>query len=491
MDSYDALPYDSIPIPETHPERMATMAALFGVAAAAPERCRVLELGSASGGNLIPLAFYHPESRFVGLERSAVQARAGQAMIERLALPNVTLIEGDILDFTWSGEPFDYFITHGVFSWAPAPVRDKIFEIASRVLAPDGIAYISYNTLPGWRLRGMLRDALRHASAGGTTPAERMDLARRQLERLAEAYAGMEAYAAKHLAAEIARLRTRPDSYLYHEYLEETNEPMTFSDFAAAASRHGLAHLTDASPEWLIPDALPEKATAMLLSIDDSIEREQQLDFLISRAFRRSLLVRAGTAALAGPDFERLASLSFFGTARAGKDLRLMRPQRVDFVLPDGRRAQVEHPLTKAALAHLSAVYPDSVNFTELADIARRAVLAAGGQRYADQPEHLFGELAGLFLHQVVEVTPLARAWPRSAQARPHAHALARAMAETGSGQLPTMRHGFFPIGELERRVLMLMDGQHDPEGIARTAGISRTDTEKIVAALTYQGLTI
>jgi SAM-dependent methyltransferase len=494
MNSYDSLPYDSSPIAETHPGQLATMAALFGMQAAHPERCRVLELGCASGGNLIPLAFYQPESQFVGLERSPVQTRAGQALIERLALRNVTLSEGDILDFAWNGEPFDYIIAHGVFSWAPEAVREKIFEIAARHLAPGGIAYLSYNTLPGWRLRGMLRDALRHAASGVSAPGEQLARARRQLEALSEAFSGMDTHAAKHLAAEIARLRTRPDSYLYHEYLEDVNVPFLFSDFAVLARRHGFVYLTDASPEWLLPDALPNPAVAWLRAIGDRMEREQQLDFLISRSFRRSLLVRAGTNPH-GPQFEALASLALYSSARPRKDLRLNRPLRVEFALPDGNKAEVEHPLTKAALAHLAAVYPDSLAFTRLAEIARQTVVTAGGQRYAEQQEQLFGELAGLFLHQAVMATPAARAWPRMAQRvaedKPRANALARVLAETGATHLATPRHGAFPIGDAERRMISRMDGQHGVEDIARAAGISRAGTEKTIAAFSYQGLTI
>ena len=56
-------------------------------------------------------------------------------------------------------------IAHGVFSWVPREVQDKILELCERVLAPTGIAYISYNTYPGWHLREMMAEMMRfHAS---------------------------------------------------------------------------------------------------------------------------------------------------------------------------------------------------------------------------------------------------------------------------------------------------------------------------------------
>src|SRR5688572_13636865 len=51
--SYDAVPYSVGAFPQTRPDRLATVAKLFGMRPAPPSRCRVLELGCAAGGNLI------------------------------------------------------------------------------------------------------------------------------------------------------------------------------------------------------------------------------------------------------------------------------------------------------------------------------------------------------------------------------------------------------------------------------------------------------
>ena len=60
---------------------------------------------------------------------------------------------------------FDYIICHGVYSWVPDEVQDRILTISSTNLAPQGIAYISYNTYPGWHMREMIRDMMRfHAN---------------------------------------------------------------------------------------------------------------------------------------------------------------------------------------------------------------------------------------------------------------------------------------------------------------------------------------
>ena len=59
--SYDELPYPGSPFPQTHPLRLSAIGALFGMQPADVQHCRVLELGCADGGNLIPMAVALPE----------------------------------------------------------------------------------------------------------------------------------------------------------------------------------------------------------------------------------------------------------------------------------------------------------------------------------------------------------------------------------------------------------------------------------------------
>ena len=74
LSSYEEIPYESKPLYPTHPDCLATVASLMGMRPAAVDRCRVLELGCASGGNLIPMAQALPRSHFIGIE-SAYQAQ--------------------------------------------------------------------------------------------------------------------------------------------------------------------------------------------------------------------------------------------------------------------------------------------------------------------------------------------------------------------------------------------------------------------------------
>ena len=151
--AYDAVPYASHPFPQSAPENLEAIAHLFGLAACPPAQARVLELGCASGGNLIPLAARYPQLQAVGIDLSTVQVQQGQQDIARAGLGNVTLQNMNLEEVDASLGQFDYIICHGVYSWVPPAVQTAILRIASENLAPDGVAYISYNTYPGWKAR--------------------------------------------------------------------------------------------------------------------------------------------------------------------------------------------------------------------------------------------------------------------------------------------------------------------------------------------------
>jgi len=184
--SYDELPYDSHPFVQTTPSRLATVATLFGMNPVPIDKCRVLELGSAAGGNIAPLAELYPDSEFVGVDLSARQIADGQKVVQAAGLKNITLRHASITDVDESYGKFDYIICHGVFSWVPDPVRQKILAVSAALLNPQGVAYVSYNTYPGWHMRGMIRDMMRFHAMLFDTPARRVEQARALLDFLAQ-----------------------------------------------------------------------------------------------------------------------------------------------------------------------------------------------------------------------------------------------------------------------------------------------------------------
>lgn len=180
--SYDDVPYSSYPYRQSHPERLATIATLFGMQPPPLERCRVLELGCSMGGNLIPVAERFPESAFLGIDASSRQIAEGQAALRALELKNITLAHRSIMDVSAEDGAFDYVLCHGVYSWVPEEVQQKILAICRQNLSPNGVAYVSYNTYRCWHMRGMIRDMMLYRTRECGKPGERVRQARALLD---------------------------------------------------------------------------------------------------------------------------------------------------------------------------------------------------------------------------------------------------------------------------------------------------------------------
>jgi SAM-dependent methyltransferase len=188
--SYDRVPYPSVCHPEAQPDVLATLAFLYGMSPPPLASCRVLELGCASGANLIPAALRMPGARFLGIDLAPRQIEAGQRRIAALGLTNVELRTAHLRDVGAELGTFDYVIAHGLFSWVSAPVQDEVLRVCGERLAPDGVAYVSYNTLPGWHADLKLREMLQYHNRGRTDPREITDRSLDLLGFLAEAASG-------------------------------------------------------------------------------------------------------------------------------------------------------------------------------------------------------------------------------------------------------------------------------------------------------------
>lgn len=127
--SYDLVPYKSSSFVQSHPDRLATIATLFGLRPPPLDNANILELGCASGGNLIPIADQLPLAYFIGVDASERQIADGQAVITRCGLANIELRPCDFRTFS-SDRQFDYIICHGVFSGSLTTYRSVFWTFS-------------------------------------------------------------------------------------------------------------------------------------------------------------------------------------------------------------------------------------------------------------------------------------------------------------------------------------------------------------------------
>jgi methyltransferase-like protein/2-polyprenyl-3-methyl-5-hydroxy-6-metoxy-1,4-benzoquinol methylase len=480
MTPYDELPYPSYAFPQTHPDRLATIATLLGLEPRPVDRCRVLEVGCASGGNLVPLAEALPRSTFVGIDLSAHQIAQGRATIAELGLANIQLHTRDLCAFGPGAGTFDYIIAHGVYSWVPPHVRDALLALVKHHLAPNGVAYISYNTYPGWHTLGTLRSMLRYHTRHAATPSEALDQADDLIVRFAtladdphvppsELLAACRAYQL-HLA-DRASLNQRVCTY--HDILAEVNDPCLFTEFAAHAARHGLQYLAEADFATVLPANLAPPVAEQLAELaGNAIEIEQYMDFVRGRTFRRTLVVHDHQHIERRLSPERLFSLAVASPlVPVSLTPDLAEAVAEQFRMPNGATLSLENSLHKAAMHCLARSWPAPLPFARLL-IDACALLgdaAPSGEERAIAAVSLAAELLAGFCagNGLVELHTPAVPRPFRPQERPAATLAARYQA-THDTIVTNLRHECLALDDLQRALLPYLDGANDRTVLAR-----------------------
>lgn len=365
---YNDILYPTYLASQCSPDRFAVMARMKGLETAPPDRCRMLELGCGDGASLIAFGYALPDSEFVGVDLAARPIEIGNARIASLGLKNVTLHCADVMQVNDSIGMFDFILAHGLFSWVPEPVRERVLEICGALINPKGVAYLSYNAYPGSYQRDMLRAMLQMHTRHLTDPSAKIRQSLGLIDFIRSAPFRGSPY---HQFIEgFHETRGNPEVLLYDE-LGSINQPFFFHEFAQMAARHGLEYLNEADFDPTLA-ALPAKARKTLDGLGNNpVAFEQYLDFLTGRAFRQTMLCRHGVELDRRRRWEPLAGLYFASPIEREELKESDAHEGRRYLGMRGRSALVGDPIVQKALEHLGAAWPASVSFHDLA--------AAGG----------------------------------------------------------------------------------------------------------------
>lgn len=458
---YDDLEYPGFPFPQTHPDRLATIAILFGMTPKNVTECRVLELGCGDGANLIPMAYGLPESQFIGIDLADRAIDKGHTAIAELGLRNIELRTMNVLDASANLGQFDFIIAHGVFSWVPPLVQNKILDICSELLVAHGVAYISYNTYPGSHLRQMTREMMLFHLRNEDDPSKRLSKARELIGSISKAPNENDVYSA-FLKQEFARVLERSDAALYHDDLGETNTPHYFHEFIGKAREYGLQYLAEARLAECQSNFYPTISGEMGVGHEDPlIAKEQYFDFLKCRMFRQTLLCHEFVQLDRTPNIDRLRKLFVASTAQpmsANPDI--ITPGAVEkFGLSSGATISIDLPVAKAALAHLGEVWPKSVGFEDLLDHVHQA---CSGVTASDLDTELLGlgeAILRIYGADLLNLHSYAPSAATAVGAYPISSPVARWQAQKSS-TVTTLRHTTVELQDaLVRHLVSLLDG--------------------------------
>lgn len=363
---YDLIPYDSVPISDCHLYRLEALARLFSLQVTPPMHARILELGCAEGGTLIPMASMFPHAQFLGKELSVRQVAVAQQTIDSLGLRNVHIEQADILDLNDEIGQFDYIIVHGVLSWVPVNVQNKIFAIVKESLAPQGIAYLSYNVYPGWRSRGAVRDMLRYHVRNEQDPQAKIRKANEFCEMMRQNCALSSSPTMLMLAQELEGIEKSRASYFFHEYLESVNQPLFFHEFVAKLSEHGLNYVCDAALYTMFPSSHNPICESFLESFTDVSEGEQYIDFLTMRTFRQSIVCHGAMHPAGEIDVEILNHFHVYSELLPSERISPKNIDKLTYANSAGNPITVQHAITKVALWELYQVFPNTMFMPDL-----------------------------------------------------------------------------------------------------------------------------
>ncbi len=455
--AYDQIRYAGKFYPQASPDRMATLSVLFGFDPAPIDHCRVLELGCGEGANVSTLAYSLPNSRFEGVDITVSAIDRAREFAAQIGITNIEFRAEDLADFSAGRGQYDYIVAHGLYSWVPPAVRDRILEICSRHLAPNGLAYISYNALPGGYFRRYPRDITRFRIRSIADPAERIREARAVLISVLESLPENSVEATV-LANEI-KINAGSDGFFYHDLLADNSEPIYFLDFMEGAARHGLQFVAEADYKLLMPAALPESATRQLEQMTDRLEREQYMDFVRCRLFRQTILCRAGHDLRFQPSPERLRRLIICGPTRPAVPVEDLHDNReVEFYTPFGSRVSCAEAIPKALFCVLGEVWPRSVNYDDLKDEVYRRV---GGGTETDTEAKFASAIFRCYASGLVNFHYFLPTLCPQASERPVASLVARLWPELVNA-VPSLNLSAVAMNEKMMALLLLLDGTRD-----------------------------
>lgn len=437
--AYDELAYPSGIFPQTSPDRLATIAILHGLTPPPIETARFLELGGGDGLNALAFAASHPQAEALSLDFAGEPVERGVALASAAGLDNARVEKADIVEIAESLEgSFDYIVAHGLYAWVPPIVQRATLRLIGRLLSENGVAFISYNAMPGGHIRMLLRDMMLHHTTGIDDPLERARAGHNYLVAFAER-TPEDTPLRLGLRSQAALASRKPEAALAHDEGGATFDPQYLTTIVAAAQSHNLAYLNDAQRS-LLQDGFVE-ADEPEIAEDELLRRIQGHDHERTCFFRESLFIRGSAIPQRRIDAANVAKLwlAFRGT-RSGR--HVLEIDKNQFEIGDDHLCEL--------LEHASSIYP------------RRIALASAALQ-EDQLEALLRvfDREGIELH--------AEQCPGDIRPdRTFANALARAQITRGDDSVCRFDHRPVTIAEPgPRAFLSLLDGTRDHADLA------------------------
>ncbi len=465
-----------------------------------------MELGCGDGGNALSIAQSLPGAQVLGVDASPGAIERGTQLARAAGLANVELRCATFEQLGESGE-FDYIVAHGVYSWVPPQARGALLDCVKRCLAPQGIAFVSYNAYPGSYLRDMARDMLRYHVQGVSDPGERLARAQGLMRTIVDIE--QPSPFARVLREQMERMLGYSDALLFHDDLAEVSTPFYFHEFVEHANARDLQFLSEADLFESQMRDVPESAGRLMASLPEGVVvQEQYMDFFKNRMFRQTLICHEADPIDRTLDEAAIEGLWISSRARpqegvdgeeegrarseTGPVLHIPAPgddpEVRTFLTPEGFSMTTSEPLVQAAMAALAEAWPQSLACSALLARAREAAgLEASSELVAAR---LRAVLLQAYLARIVMLAGCPPPVSGEVGERPVVSPLARAQNAAGLPALSSLLHANARLdGELEANALALLDGTRTLAEVAAALGEAPGRIKECVERLASVGL--
>lgn len=451
--SYDRVAYPSPVLESLTPDRLRASALLHGYNPPEATTASVLEIGCGDGVGLVAWASTAPTARIVGFDLSPIAVAKGKELAEAAGFTNVDLHVGDILTYPRDGEKFDYIVCHGVLSWVPEPVRAALLDLIAAKLAPGGIAYVSFDCLPGAAQKAALVPFLRSRVAETDDPMVAMKEAATVIDMINRSLRP-DSKMRDHIDFVMQIMLNTKAGYFYHDWLAEHYRPIDLRQLIADSAAHGLKIAGSAANYDLdVPD-LDDEAKAMLDSFgDDHGARLLAIDLLRGPSiFHRELFVRTDAPPPPVTDGYKAVTYGFEGSR---EDTQTEAGPVTRYFLSDTFSVTINTARSRAVLDLLYLNQPAEFTYDEILEHTKV------------DPDWLRSTLFELCRNNFIVTRSTPAPFTLEPGERPVAAPLVRAMADRGE-RIIAHRSADVEADKLETRLLFaLSDGTRTRTEIA------------------------
>jgi len=446
-------------------DRILSISHLFSFKTAF-DNLKILELGCGDGLRLIAAAERNPNNIYVGISDCTDVIQKGNHLLEGLSFNNISLYDISLESFLEANSIlFDLIIINNVYSWVDQTSQIIILNILEKYLSANGLAYIDYNTMPGWHMQNALRGMIQHHVQSYADKQEKIKQAKSFLLFLKDnSTSGKEEKDL--LIHEITAIERLSDNIFYREFISEYNWPVYFSNMVGRLNSFNLSYIADYDLKTMSSQDMSKDAKDALILSPNLIESEQYMDFFRNRRGRKSIVCRADVAisSQSGLDPTRLYNMYLSANnlliSQNVNDLCNSEPLNLN--IGGEFSLTVTDPLVKVALKMLSDHSPGQLSFNNLLTSSAECLNIAGcGGKIEEQKEILAYQLLLLFsclTARTIEVAANKRNIASYVHHSPKASKLARFMASS-SGPIINLNLCAVDLDDNERLILGLLDG--------------------------------